>query len=248
LASPQSENGHIDIANEIAEALMLVNLSPYEVRIAWCILRKTYGWHKKEDRISLSQFQKDTNLKKPHICRTLSKLVMRNMIVTRIGNNKGIYYSFQKDYEKWKPLPKKVTLPKQVIDVTQTGNKSLPKQGHTKDNKDTKQKTLTKDNVIFSLPDWIDQKVWDEFLEMCKTKKHIPTKYAKNLIVKKLDRLRHSGQDPGEVLNQSIENGWKGVFELRGGTYGINRKSLGAQPAPSDYESPEEYDKRMLSR
>jgi len=32
-ANPQAEDGHIDIANEIAEALMKVNLSAYESRI-----------------------------------------------------------------------------------------------------------------------------------------------------------------------------------------------------------------------
>ena len=43
MANPQSENGHIDIANEIGEALSRINFSAYESRILWVIWRKTYG-------------------------------------------------------------------------------------------------------------------------------------------------------------------------------------------------------------
>jgi len=56
MANPQPENGHTDIANEIIEALWKINLSSYEWRVLLYLLRKTYGWHKKTDQISLSQF------------------------------------------------------------------------------------------------------------------------------------------------------------------------------------------------
>lgn len=36
-----------------------------------------------------------------------------------------------------------------------------------------------------------------------------------NVIVKLLDRLRQEGHDPNRVLEQSIANGWAGVFHLR---------------------------------
>jgi len=54
MANPQPEDGHIDIANEIAEKLARTQLSGTEHKIIWAIWRKTWGWHKKEDRISLS--------------------------------------------------------------------------------------------------------------------------------------------------------------------------------------------------
>jgi phage replication O-like protein O len=46
MANPQRENGHIDIANEIAEALARTNLSAYQMRVMWAIWRKTWGWQK----------------------------------------------------------------------------------------------------------------------------------------------------------------------------------------------------------
>lgn len=67
---------------------------------------------------------------------------MNIITVTQKGNYLMPRYCFNKDYEKWKSLPKKVT-------VTQKGKElpkkvtELPKKGISKD---TIQKTLSKDN------------------------------------------------------------------------------------------------------
>ncbi len=136
MANPQKENGHIDIANEIAEALARTNLSGYENRYLWVLWRKTYGWHKKEDIISNSQFSDLTGIKRPHIWRTEKVLIQRN-IVTKNGNLLG----FNKDYTQWRELPKMVTVTKLGTRVTKNGNKKLPKMVHTKETtKETIQK------------------------------------------------------------------------------------------------------------
>ena len=131
MAKPQKENGHIDIANELAEALCRINLSAYEFRVLWAIWRRTYGWHKKYDRISYSQFEELTKLKRWHIARTLTRLRGRNLIVV-IGNGQNLQYGFQKDYEKWdKPLlPNEATKKEELLpeQVTTIKNKPLPIQ------------------------------------------------------------------------------------------------------------------------
>lgn len=111
MASPQVENGHIRIANELGEALAKVNLSPYESRVLWVIIRHTYGWTKKFDRISYSQFEDATGLKRRHLSRALNNLLQRN-IISRRGNGYKIYYGLQKNYESWRApsLPVKVTI------------------------------------------------------------------------------------------------------------------------------------------
>jgi hypothetical protein len=48
MANPQAEHGHVDIANEIMEALAKISIPSEARRILDFILRKTYGWHKKE--------------------------------------------------------------------------------------------------------------------------------------------------------------------------------------------------------
>lgn len=147
MANPQIENGHIDIANEIGEALARTQLNGYESRYLWVLWRMTYGWHKKEDTIANSQFAKKTGIEKTHICRTEKKLIQRN-IVTKNGNK----LSFNKDYTQWRELPKMVTVTKIGTGVTKYGNKKLPKLVYTKE---TTKESITKENTAASPPPFI---------------------------------------------------------------------------------------------
>jgi len=54
-ASPQIENGYTRIANELLEAMARINLTPTEWKILMVIIRNTYGYHKKEERIKLAK-------------------------------------------------------------------------------------------------------------------------------------------------------------------------------------------------
>lgn len=143
---PQTENGYTRIADEILEALCKTQLSAYETRVLMCIIRKTYGYNKKSDWISLSQFEKMTNLQRPHICRALRMLEEQNIITERGKDSlpKGAReVSFNKYYSQWKPLPKgarsHASLPKGARGLTNRGNLPLPKGAHTIENitKDT---------------------------------------------------------------------------------------------------------------
>ena len=143
MSVPQAENGHVDIANEIVEALCRTQLSGYESRVLWAIFRKTYGWHKKEDRISLSQFQVLTGLPLPKISNTLNRLVLRKMVtVTDNGNGKTKSYGFQKVYSLWQGLPEKVIPELRIpeISITENGAQGLPELASTKE-------TLTKEKT-----------------------------------------------------------------------------------------------------
>ena len=140
MASPQKENGYVPIANEIFEALCRTRIPGEARQVLDVIIRKTYGWGKREDMISLSQFVEATGIKTPNVCRGLNLLYSMNLIIKKDNgviekdNAKGATYSFQKDFEKWKPLSKKITLSKKII-------KPLSKKIDTKD-------TNTKDSII----------------------------------------------------------------------------------------------------
>jgi len=135
MASPQIENGHIDIANAIADKLCSYRLSGQEWQIIWVILRKTWGWlkspkkknglKKKMDRIALSQFEKMTGIDRRKCHLLLKKLIKKQVIkksVTQKGDRFVITYGFQKNFDLWKVSPKKVT-------VTQKGDKSVTQKG-----------------------------------------------------------------------------------------------------------------------
>ena len=65
----------------------------------------------------------------------------------------------------------------------------------------------------FSLPDWLNPKTWNSFVEHRKAMKAPLTPHAVKLAISKLAELRADGNDPDHVIAQSILNGWKGLFE-----------------------------------
>jgi len=145
--TPQVEDGFIKLATDIAKYLAKTYMSSYESQIIWAIFIKTYGWNKKEDWISNSQFVELTDMHKSHVSRTVKKLIKRK-IVTQTGNK----IAFQKNSKLWKQLPKQVTEVKKLpiqdkkLPIQDKKlpiqDKKLPKQADTIY---TIQKTITKD-------------------------------------------------------------------------------------------------------
>ena len=96
MASPQLEDGHTRIANEILESLMRIYLPANQWQVLMCIIRKTYGFRKKVDWIANCQIVEATGLVKSTVSRALKGLEKRGLI-TRKGKSIG----FQKDWEQW---------------------------------------------------------------------------------------------------------------------------------------------------
>lgn len=114
MANPQVENGHTDISNEIMDALARTRIPGEARQVLDLILRRTYGWHKKEDIIPLSQFSAGTGLSKNHICRAIKTLIKMNLItqkgyggVPQKGNSIGKTYAVIKNFDVWVPVPQK---------------------------------------------------------------------------------------------------------------------------------------------
>jgi hypothetical protein len=70
------------------------------------------------------------------------------------------------------------------------------------------------------LPVWLPEATWIAFAAHRKSLRAPLTKHASDLIFKKLDAFRQSGADPQKVLEQSIENGWRGIFQISRGKNG----------------------------
>lgn len=151
MSKAQLENGYTKIANQILDTLCVINLGAYESRVLNCIIRKTYGYNKKEDWIANSQIVEITKLHKAHVSRALKKLTERK-IVTRIDNKTKINTTTS----SWLPvqvtrkqLPVEATLlPVKVTTVTRKGNDLLPVEAETKE----KKYNTTKDNYQKKTP------------------------------------------------------------------------------------------------
>lgn len=217
MANPQKENGHTSIANELLEVMAKTYFSSYEIQIIFAIFRKTYGWNKTEDWITTTQISEMTDIARSHVSRTIKKLLDRNMLVKN-----GKKLSFQKDYEKWQKLPKQVTnktekklpiqdtkLPKQVTEVTQTGNKLLPKQVHTKEKKETIQKKLYKRKGDVFI------KTLNNFKTMRNKIKKPMTDKAESMLITRLEKLSPDVDTQIKIMEQSIFHCWQNVYPLK---------------------------------
>lgn len=139
MANPQKENGFTPIANELVCQFAKTYMSSRESQIVWAIIRKTYGYQKKTDKISFSQLELLTGIDRRHIAPALKRLIERR-ILTRYAEGKSVFYGIQEYYDQWdKLLPKSVT----VNNITENGNgllpnpvtKSLPNSVNTKERK-----------------------------------------------------------------------------------------------------------------
>lgn len=74
-----TEPNYTQIPNVIFDYWM-AQLTPAEFKVLLCICRKTFGWQKKRDRISLRQIEKMTGLTKPSIIKNVEKLIELNLV------------------------------------------------------------------------------------------------------------------------------------------------------------------------
>lgn len=124
MASPQKEDGYTALANEFMDALAKIRIPGEQMQCLLVILRKTWGWNKKSDDISLSQFIESTGINKQNVCRAINGLLSKKIIAVIKKDNAHSNYAIQKDFDKWKPLSKKITLSKKIKPVIKKDNKS----------------------------------------------------------------------------------------------------------------------------
>ena len=148
MASPQKENGYTGIANELLEKIVASGLNGTEMAIILHIIRKTYGFQKKQDEISLSQFMKAIPVSKPTVCNALNNLQLVKILkLVKKGSSlhSSNLWAFNKNYDEWQ-LVKKSKLVKKTKRTSKENLTQLVKKPlHTKE---TIQKKYTKERVI----------------------------------------------------------------------------------------------------
>jgi phage replication O-like protein O len=142
MANPQKEEGYTPIANEIMEALCRTRIPGEERQVLDAILRKTYGWNKCEDHISLGQIAELTEMKRPNVARGLKNLLTKKIVTVIKSDNTGInLLKFNKNYDQW-VLSKTITgngvIESDNRTVIKTDNKSVIKSDTHKRKKEKK--------------------------------------------------------------------------------------------------------------
>ena len=214
MGNPQLDDGHTRIANELLEAILSFPFTSRQYAVVLTIIRKTYGYGKKSDRLAQSVIAEMTGIAKPHVCKTLKELAAMNVIAVDDSNfchvitlNKG-YKDWKSSYQNGNGYQNSSYQNSNEL-VTKTVTKSLPKQSPQK--KERKKENTS--GVNFVLPDWIDRESWEGYVAMRKKIRKPITDHAVSLLVKKLDGFRLAGFSVADILNNSTMNCWQGVFE-----------------------------------
>lgn len=246
------ENGYLRLANQIQDALCIVELSGREFRVLNAIIRLTYGWSKKSDRIANSLIADKTALKVKHVSEAVLSLAYRNIIILRrIGQTR--YIGINTNLDKWaysKPHCSKcpVSFPDDeiatwIISVPETrdsyprkGGRASPKTGNTKDIiPKTNIKDLTPfnppkgkvkfDPLSIPVPEWLNAASWNEWVTYRQQSgKPIKTELTVTKAFRLLKECLDEGHDPVNVINTSIANGYQGLFKPK---FALNDRRAG---------------------
>jgi phage replication O-like protein O len=158
MTHPELDNGYLRIANELAEAFAKLRLAPRRWQVLWAIIRLTYGYNKKADRISLGQLHKLTGIYHRHLSFELGQLVKMNILTKQRGGYINTY-GLQKYHDQWQTIPSSGnTQFKEYpeLGIPETGNETIPSSGNeTIPNSGNHQRQKTKNKPLEKISDEI---------------------------------------------------------------------------------------------
>jgi len=77
--------------------------------------------------------------------------------------------------------------------------------------------------INIALPAWVDPERWDQFVVLRGAKGKPVTASGARLMLDRLRGFRDGGHDPNEILDQTVREGWQGVFPIRENQNGEER-------------------------
>ena len=155
------DDGYTKIANDLLEAILLADLTLTQTKVLFAIIRKTYGFHKKTDRISDRQISEMIGVHRTHVCNVKNELLARKILCRdglKIGLNNVISEWKNQVYENSYTVAKPATQC-----VAKPATKSVAKSVHTKD----KRKKINKTPIV----PYGDSQSADAELPVAETKK-----------------------------------------------------------------------------
>ena len=118
------------LPNSVIDEL-LADLTGAELKCYLYVLRKTKGWNKEEDAISVSQFMKVTGLSNRKVIDACERLVELGLLEQKIGSNKIKVFSVR-DYKT--SSSEESSLVKKVHSGSEESSLSVVKKVHTQNN------------------------------------------------------------------------------------------------------------------
>lgn len=207
------------IPNAVIDELM-AEMSGAELKCYLAILRKTKGWNKDCDAISVTQLMEITGLSNRAVINACKSLVEMGLLDLKNGSRNVNVFT-----PNWckKFTSEKKSLVKKVHSTSEKSSLDLVKKVHTQNNN---KKHYLKDNnnispqptavvgvqgkneiLEFALENNVDEKLAQEFIQYRKSKKAPLTETA----IKRIALQAEKAKLPlSEVLGLMMERGWQG--------------------------------------
>lgn len=258
LVKADTDDGWYKISNTLSLQLCRTSMNGRESRVFYAVMHKTFGFRQSKDWVSNGQIAELTGMQKNHVATTRKGLIRRKILIaegSKIGINTMVSEwdlgissatppAIKKSQNRDRKVPElgQVDSPNIGTDESQNRDRIVPESGQNSPNIGTHNKktllqdTTTKDRgvIISEIPSCIDPVVFSDFSDHRKRIKSPMTPRAESLIISKLVKFAEAGHDPNDILNESIMNGWKGVFPPKGKNYDQKYKSASAGLAPDD--------------
>ena len=207
----------LQVPNAVIDEL-LPDLTGAELKCYLVVIRKTKGWNKESDNISISQFMKATGLSNSAVIKACESLVKYGLLIKQNGaRNTGVYAvnsyskttceeSSQVTCEKSSPVKKVHSTCEESSQVT------CEKSSHTINNikntiQNTNKKTTQKNSLDLLAEFGIVGQLAEDFIAHRKSKRAAITK---TVLVGYQREAHKAGIPLTEAITISIERNWQG--------------------------------------
>ena len=147
--------------------------------------------------VYLSQCCADVGLMLVQRCNDDMTIKIPNLLKYRDNHTKNLQVTVKQDLEEDKD---------KEIDKEEDKNKA---------------KSADKSAVeIMPIPDFINARLWNDFIDVRKGLKAKNTLPAINALINQLQKLKDAGHDPSEVVRTSIRSSWKDLYPLKTSSIG----------------------------
>lgn len=206
------------VPNDLVDEEMK-NMSIGEIKCYLVIIRKTVGWHKEFDAISVSQFVKFTGLSNRVVIKACKTLVDKGIIEKKTGERNINIYSINFNANRTCDEKSLVTNNHSTCD-----EKSLDPMtnSHTQSNKKhTIQKTNTYSKTskvsAAKVPPELDLEAWKTWLDYkANIKSKYKTEHGELAKMKQLISISlETGASQQAIVDQSVTEEWKGLYALK---------------------------------
>lgn len=173
------------------------------------------GWHQKradEDIARYREGEPEREAKRENAKERQRRTRERRIALFEQLRAYGIVPAFDAPMSEMQELLSRVT--KQPVTQPVTRDATTTHTPDTSNQTPKDQKQGAGKLPALTLPDWLPQSAWDDWHAFRNQRKGW-TRKARELSLSTLTKLRAKGHDPTAVIEQSIERGWTGLFELK---------------------------------